>query len=475
MINERKLTENELSQRQISLKGLLKGKRALVKKYGKDAEKVMYGIATKQAKKKQETMNLENLKSIIEATLKNQVKAGLNQDDKLSDYTKKRGTAIEKSMSIKEVEDDIISINEAEVDLYTEIESEISSIYSKLNNLAKKTTDFKWKKSIEDIIKGFEAVENKISQVSSKLGIIPLNEGNSYSSQDLIQKLTPKIEKEIESLKKEFPQYDITLVRNRYEDDNSYTLSTSGKNTSTADNNKLQNAIKSKIRVPIDENIEEKAKIYWMQKVRKGEIDKLPDDPKAAYSALMLKGKLEENLNPEVIQFVNRFIKGMAQKYGYSEQDAVFAIMQALKQRGFEGLNEDLDIGHQDDEPNMLKSDLYRIAKYASELYQMVDKYDDMPTEVDFPHWWQSKIVKAKDYMVSAKHYLDGEEKIGQIDAMMENKSPIKVGDIIKHKGVEKEILRIEGNKVVLKPVSFYGTSPIEFEDRRRIQAQMSR
>jgi hypothetical protein len=69
MLNERKLTENELEQRKIALKGLLKNKRALVKKYGADAEKVMYGIATKQAKKKIEKMNLENLRSMIKDAL----------------------------------------------------------------------------------------------------------------------------------------------------------------------------------------------------------------------------------------------------------------------------------------------------------------------------------------------------------------------------------------------------------------------
>jgi len=52
MLNERKLTENELEQRQIALKGLMKNKRSLVQKYGKDAEQVMYGIATKQSKTK---------------------------------------------------------------------------------------------------------------------------------------------------------------------------------------------------------------------------------------------------------------------------------------------------------------------------------------------------------------------------------------------------------------------------------------
>ena len=79
---------------------------------------------------------------------------------------------------------------------------------------------------------------------------------------------------------------------------------------------------------------------------------------------------------------------------------------------------EDLDLGHQDNEPHMLKADLYRIGKYAMELYKMVDQFEGMG-EVDFPHWWQSKVIKAKEMLVSAKHYLDFETKEPQIDAMV--------------------------------------------------------
>ena len=82
-------------------------------------------------------------------------------------------------------------------------------------------------------------------------------------------------------------------------------------------------------------------------------------------------------------------------------------------------LDEDLDLGHTDDEPGMLKADLYRIGKYAMELYKMVDKFDKMDNEVDFPHWWQAKIIKSKDMLVSAKHYLDFETKESEIDAMV--------------------------------------------------------
>ena len=82
-------------------------------------------------------------------------------------------------------------------------------------------------------------------------------------------------------------------------------------------------------------------------------------------------------------------------------------------------LNEDLDLGHQDDEPHMLKADLYRIGKYAMELYKMVDQFEG-EQEVDFPHWWQAKIIQAKSMLVSAKHYLDFETKEPQIDAIVD-------------------------------------------------------
>ena len=87
-----------------------------------------------------------------------------------------------------------------------------------------------------------------------------------------------------------------------------------------------------------------------------------------------------------------------------------------LKKQG--KLEEDLDLGHTDDEPHMLKADLYRIGKYAMELYKMVDQFEG-PQEVDFPHWWQSKIIQAKSMLVSAKHYLDFETKEPQIDAIV--------------------------------------------------------
>jgi len=55
---------------------------------------------------------------------------------------------------------------------------------------------------------------------------------------------------------------------------------------------------------------------------------------------LFHKEDLNESLNPEVSRALDRFIRTMADKYDYSMQDAVYAIMAALKQRNYDGLEE---------------------------------------------------------------------------------------------------------------------------------------
>ena len=78
----------------------------------------------------------------------------------------------------------------------------------------------------------------------------------------------------------------------------------------------------------------------------------------------------------------------------------------------------DLDVGHQDDEPDMLKNDVYDIAVYAAKLYKQLHKYDQSDGEVDFPHWWQGKVIKAREFISSAQHYLEAEEKQPALDQL---------------------------------------------------------
>ena len=136
-------------------------------------------------------------------------------------------------------------------------------------------------------------------------------------------------------------------------------------------------------------SLDDKAKLYFMGMMKAGLIDALPENPKAAFVQAMMDSELASILG--------------------DEEDP----------RNMGEVNEDLDLGHKDNEPHMLKADLYRIGKYALELYKMVDQFDG-GGEVDFPSWWQAKIIKSKDYLVGAKHYLDFELKEPQIDASMD-------------------------------------------------------
>ena len=119
-------------------------------------------------------------------------------------------------------------------------------------------------------------------------------------------------------------------------------------------------------------------------------------------------------------------------KYAITPQNKS-EVEKELRRKGYKGpvvpgdevTAEDVDLGHQDDEPHMIKSELYKIAKYSLELYKMVDQFEGKG-EVDFPAWWQSKITKATSMISSAKHYLEFELTEPAMDqAVIGSETPI--------------------------------------------------
>ena len=331
MINERKLSETELDTRVGSVKGLLKNKRALVKKYGKDAEKVMYGIATKQAKKKVENMNLDKIKGMVEDALKAPVKeaspfvlaADAARDAGKKEFEFPKDSGKMHPITIKQdIDEEVEEVNYSIELLVPEVSFDVES-----GALADSPYEFGTEEEIED----------------GEVDVTTYEDGD-----ELDEWVFGRSYEQALRFAKEYPN---------------------------------------------------------LIKINTGELKE--DEDRFVASSM---------------EDLEQVIRNLAHTANISEDEALEMAIKKLENMldGRDDLDEDLDIGHQDDEPNMLKSDLYRIAKYAAELYKMIDAYDDMPNEVDFPHWWQAKVIKARDMMVSAKHYLDGEEKVDQIDAMLD-------------------------------------------------------
>lgn len=311
MINERKLTENELEKRKVALKGLLKNKQSLVKKYGKNAEKVMYGIATKQAKNKVEAMNLDKLKETIQ---------GLDIGSKVKiakEYGGGKGT----------VED---------------IKGSFVVVKTKKGNESYHESDLK---PIDERIK--ELVVNSLTK-----------EDNDPSGEYLEGDPDEKVEEDIN---------DPVLMKMRATDD------------------------KPKININPDFKALKNASKIEMLQNKRAEIMR----------------DMEQEAEPGGGK--------VADKYGRM----LNKIDNAIEKLGGNPMSEDLDIGHEDNEPQMLKAELARAGQMVQMLYRAVDKYDGQG-EVDFPQWWQKKIIQANAMLDSAFDYIDGKEKVAQIDAVID-------------------------------------------------------
>ena len=225
---------------------------------------------------------------------------------------------------------------------------------------------------------------------------------------------------------------------------------------------KLKEMVRAALKSPISEKSTDK---YDDNPSLKGKQSELPD---GLQKAIIKKsgGKVEEtidewsrnlgeaertldDLTVQEIDNLNVLPRHKRLKSEMAFNDYVITLKALGYKPQQKNLSEDLDVGHTDNEPHMLKKDLYRIGKYAMGLYKMMDDFDHRG-EVDFPHWWQSKIIKAKDMMTSAKHYLDGELSVAKIDkAIHEDKS----FDKTKLEREIKRVLKKEGGAAGLKPL----------------------
>ena len=86
-----------------------------------------------------------------------------------------------------------------------------------------------------------------------------------------------------------------------------------------------------------------------------------------------------------------------------------------------EGLAELAGVAERDHEVQMARADLYKIAKYAIKLHEMLKGVSE--TE-GMQGWQQSKITKAADYMGSVYHAMDYENKFEGVNEAKEKMCP---------------------------------------------------
>ena len=524
MLNERKLSKDgqgKLKQVVGTIAGDTKRRRKLVKKHGKDAAKIVQGIAVKAAQKYEEkqaeTMDQDKIKEAVKDALKNPKKADLNKDGELSDYERKRGAAIEKAMakeSIDEMDDKMDLTPATEL-----VRTKDGFVFSQFEGMAGPALNisavgmldgrgpsfiqipgFKldsFTSGLKDAIKAFKSMNEGILDEVKKLTYdnfvqmvrdemmagaapdeYPSDERvrdkatdlyNQYLQGASVEDLFEVEEGIFDRFKKKSSSEERPIGTGTTMDggfgfasDESYELlkklakEMGGKLTGMGENERYIS-----FGLETIENDRYTEREYYYDKETKKVIKKKSSNNErpmgtgttmdgdfgfASDKSIKLIKNLTKKMDGELSgmgeneRYIS-FSLATTEDDTYTERDYYYdketgkIIEKGISKQLPENVNEgDLDLGHQDNEPHMLKADLYRIGKYAMELYQMVDGFEGQG-EVDFPHWWQSKIIKSKDALVGAKHYLDFELKEPQIDAMVDVAQEEDVIDEAKYDG----------------------------------------
>ena len=613
MLNERKLTERELDQRKSALKGLLSNKRALVRKYGKDAEKVMYGIATKQAKNKVESMDKEKIREYIKQALlrkegfvdtaplgepesgqevdvdtgfsgradygaEDKYLGGEDEVEMASANTPvvPRGQTFLPGVPTPKMEEEDLNEAERAADKFNVNVFGYQTKYYKVCPGAKAFMD----KVVAGDYGDMSQRQNEVIRIAKLHDLLFIREIKALKDPVYASQIIPQAEYIVEEIKDNVKILGMPLADVGYLDNHIEIIKDAAKKVNEVEKPSVD--VTSSVLKKINANVNTpktmaKAILDFIDQVDDNESEAIMKNPKLKMGLKYIKdladekdkpgavseghglgqkdldtieslrnqieqGSLDSKKRDEYVKVLNFLIKsnilqdktkdlskGKVNEQ-YDENDIDMAIndlrnaadeieaagedareivrqyfpnelsrldaygafsgvystnrydvtlgrfIDRLEEEGYEiedgvaYVNEghmmsmdDLDVGHTDNEPHMLKKELARAGQMIQMLYRAVDKYDGQG-EVDFPQWWQKKIIQANAMLDSAFDYIDGEEMVAKIDAMIDNMDAVEVDidvvseeeDVKKRLEAEKAIrqtLKDEGGAAGLKPL----------------------
>ena len=490
MLNERKLSENELEQREIVLKGLLKNKQALVKKYGKDAEKVMYGIATKQSKKRVENMNLDNLKELIKKSLQQEETTNIDTGfSGRADYGEEdRALGREDELEMRGLEEAERAADKFNVNVFG-----YQTKYYKVCPGAKAFMD----KVVAGDYGDMSQRQNEVIRIAKLHDLLFIRELKALKDPVYASQVIPQAEYIVEEIKDNVKILGMPLADVGYLDNHIEIIKDAAKKVNEnineghgldqGDVDFLQSFVD---RMGFDKEPVDAKEFSKLKKILKFIIKSniLQDKTKD-----LSKGKVNEQYDEDDIDMAINDLRNAADEIEAAGEDAREIVRQyfpnelsrldaygafsnvyssnrydvtlgrfidRLEEEGYEiedgvaYVNEghmmsmdDLDVGHIDNEPHMLKKELARAGQMIQMLYRAVDKYDGQG-EVDFPQWWQKKIIQANAMLDSAFDYIDGEEMVAKIDAMIDKMDSVEVDiDVVSEEEDVKK--RLEAEKAI--------------------------
>ena len=107
---------------------------------------------------------------------------------------------------------------------------------------------------------------------------------------------------------------------------------------------------------------------------------------------------------------------------GLSKHKQVAAVLKRANEEVKEGLGDEAHLAEQDHEVQMARAELYKLAKYAIKLHEMLKGISERD---GLEGWVQSKITKSADMIGSVYHHLEYQESpMGEVTEAKEEMCP---------------------------------------------------